>query len=125
MALLEAAIAALIALIVAPSQFFYFDITPKVVILLGGTGILLLLTLRKRERPGGPRLFGMLLLAHGCSILLSTALSTHWTRSLFGSTWRNYGAAVEIAVMVFAMFLGLVDFTLSHVVQRLLAPRLS
>jgi preprotein translocase subunit SecE len=46
----------------------------------------------------------------------------HWP------SWKETRAAtlvVVIAVMVFAMFLGLVDFTLSHVVQRLLAPRLS
>jgi preprotein translocase subunit SecE len=46
----------------------------------------------------------------------------HWP------SWKETRAAtlvVVIAVMVFAIFLGLVDFTLSHVVQRLLAPRLS
>jgi preprotein translocase subunit SecE len=32
---------------------------------------------------------------------------------------------VVVVVAVFALFLGLVDVTLSHVVQRLLAPRLS
>jgi preprotein translocase subunit SecE len=32
---------------------------------------------------------------------------------------------VVVVVTVFAIFLGLMDFTLSHVVQRLLAPRLS
>ena len=46
----------------------------------------------------------------------------HWP------TWKETRAAtivVVVVVTVFAIFLGLMDFTLSHVVQRLLAPRLS
>ena len=46
----------------------------------------------------------------------------HWP------SWKETRAAtlvVVIVVTVFALFLGLMDFTLSHVVQRLLAPRLS
>jgi len=43
-------------------------------------------------------------------------------------SWKETRAAtivVVIVVLVFAVFLGMVDFTLSHVIQRLLAPRLS
>jgi len=43
-------------------------------------------------------------------------------------SWRETRAAtivVVLVVLVFATFLGLVDFTLSHLIQRLLAPRLS
>jgi preprotein translocase subunit SecE len=46
----------------------------------------------------------------------------HWP------SWRETRAAtlvVLIAVIVFALFLGVVDYSLSHVVQRLLMPRLS
>ncbi len=46
----------------------------------------------------------------------------HW------ATWKETRAAtivVIVVVVVFAVFLGLVDFGLSHVVQRLLMPRLS
>jgi preprotein translocase subunit SecE len=46
----------------------------------------------------------------------------HWP------SWKETRAAtlvVVVVVTVFAVFLGLMDFTLSHVVQRLLAPRLS
>jgi preprotein translocase subunit SecE len=46
----------------------------------------------------------------------------HWP------SWKETRAAtivVVVVVMVFALFLGLVDFGLSHVIQRLLAPRLS
>ena len=46
----------------------------------------------------------------------------HWP------TWKETRVAtivVVVVVTVFAILLGLMDFTLSHVVQRLLAPRLS
>jgi preprotein translocase subunit SecE len=46
----------------------------------------------------------------------------HWP------SWKETRAAtivVVVVVMVFALLLGLVDFGLSHVIQRLLAPRLS
>jgi preprotein translocase subunit SecE len=46
----------------------------------------------------------------------------HWP------SWKETRAAtivVVVVVMVFAVFLGLVDFGLSHMIQRLLVPRLS
>jgi preprotein translocase subunit SecE len=46
----------------------------------------------------------------------------HWP------SWKETRAAtivVVVVVMVFALLLGLLDFGLSHVIQRLLAPRLS
>jgi preprotein translocase subunit SecE len=45
----------------------------------------------------------------------------HWP------SWKETRAAtivVVLVVMVFALFLGLVDFGLSHLIERLLAPRL-
>ena len=46
----------------------------------------------------------------------------HWP------SWKETRAAtivVVVVVMVFALFLGLVDFSLSHVIQRLLARPVS
>ena len=43
-------------------------------------------------------------------------------------SWKETRAAtivVVVVVMVFALFLGLVDFGLSQMIQRLLVPRLS
>ena len=39
MALLQAAVIGLIALIVTPGFLFYFDVTPKVVVLLAGAAV--------------------------------------------------------------------------------------
>jgi preprotein translocase subunit SecE len=46
----------------------------------------------------------------------------HWP------SWKETRAAtivVVVAVIVFAVYLGLIDFALSHVVQQLIMPRLS
>lgn len=46
----------------------------------------------------------------------------HWP------SWKETRAAtivVVVVVMVFALFLGLVDFGLSHVIQKLLVTRLT
>ncbi len=43
-------------------------------------------------------------------------------------SWKETRAAtivVVVVVLVFAVFLGLMDFGLSHMIQRLLVPRLS
>ena len=42
MALIQAALAGLVALIITPGLLFYFDVTPKVVVLLAGVALLLL-----------------------------------------------------------------------------------
>ena len=42
MAFFEAAVIALIALVVTPGLLFYFDVTPKVVLLLAGVAVMLL-----------------------------------------------------------------------------------
>jgi O-antigen ligase len=102
MALFQAVAIGLIALIITPGYFFYFDVTPKVLVLLGAAAVLFLLAARSRSSPRGPRLFPVLLLLNAGSLALSTAFSPHRALSLFGSTWRSYGALVQAAAMLFA-----------------------
>jgi O-antigen ligase len=108
MALLQAVVIGLIALIITPGFLFYFDITPKVVILLAGTAAVLFFAARGRGRETGPaapriaRWFTVLLLLNFASVLISTALSADPARSLYGSTWRQFGAVAEGAAMLFA-----------------------
>lgn len=102
MAFLEALTLGLIALILAPGYFFYFDITPKTVVLLVGTAGLLILAVRRRDLSGGPQLFGMLLLLNAGSLALSTAFSVNRSLSLYGSTWRSFGAAIQSVAMLLA-----------------------
>ena len=51
MALLQAIAIGLIALILKPGQLFYFDVTPKVAILLVGTAALLIRSVWKPSPP--------------------------------------------------------------------------
>jgi O-antigen ligase len=100
---LQAAVLALVALILAPGYFFYFDITPKTVVLLSGTGLILLISAlaRKTELHRVPALFSVLFLLDVISLTTSTALSIHPALSLFGSTWRSFGCLAQAAILLF------------------------
>jgi len=106
MASLQALVIALIALIIAPGSVFYFDVTPKTVVLLAGTGVAVAWVAfsgaRIAGRPAPAVLFGTLLLLNTASLVLSTALSTRPELSLFGTNWRRYGSVIQAAVWLFA-----------------------
>jgi O-antigen ligase len=99
MARLQAALIGLVALILTPGALFYFDVTPKLVVLLLGAAALCL------ARPG--RIdwrFSLLLLLSLLSATLSSVMSSHTAVSLFGSTWRRYGLVSQAAVLLVAWF---------------------
>ena len=115
MVLLHGAVVAVLALILLPGFSFYFDITPKLAVLLAGTGVILVTLAAGKAREGaarGPRadpgvrptngLFSGLLLLSLLSLAVSTAVSSHPAMSLFGSTWRRFGSVVQAAVLGFA-----------------------
>jgi len=132
MALLQALVVALVALILTPGYAFYFDITPKVVVLLAGTALCLAAaplffprTISKRplaytrgsasndraepQPPGSGvfhgavlRSFSLLLILNLLSLALSTALSSRPGLSLFGSNWRRYGSLIQTTILLFA-----------------------
>ena len=54
MALIQAALIGLVALILTPGLLFYFDVTPKLVVLLAGVGLAALLA-RGSGRQGADR----------------------------------------------------------------------
>src|SRR5580692_9049571 len=98
MRLLQAVTIGLIALIILPGQFFYFDVTPKVVILLLGTGALLAAGVVR----GASRSFSVLILLNLASLAVSTALSTRPSLSLMGTNWREFGLIPQAAALLFA-----------------------
>jgi O-antigen ligase len=100
MALLQAVVIGLIALIVAPGSFFYFDVTPKIVILLAGTAVALICPTRDATR--APRIFSWLAGTTLLSLAISTAVSSNRALSLFGTNWRRYGLVTQAATLVFA-----------------------
>jgi O-antigen ligase len=92
--MLQAAAIALIALILTPGWFFYFDITPKLVVLLLASGVALL---PARRSP-----LTVLVLLTLVSLAISTACSPNPARSFYGSHWRQFGALAQAAVLILA-----------------------
>src|SRR6266481_8677615 len=90
-------VVALIPLIITPGLLSYFDITPKIVILLFGAS-LSLLCWREHERnirvllsmPAG-RWFAGLLGVAWVSAVIASAFSLHPALSLHGGNWRRFG----------------------------------
>src|SRR5215472_3279300 len=100
MALLQAGLVGLIALILAPGYLFYFDVTPKLIVVLIGTAVLLLLARPARSW------FGVLVLATVASLALSSMFSTNQPLSWFGGNWRRFGAVEQAAVLLLAWLIG-------------------
>lgn len=95
----------------APGLLFYFDITPKIVVLLIATGIALfysrvnaagLGTLRSC-RPG--RWLMYLLAGQATSILVATIFAPNPALSIVGGAWRRSGTITELAVCAFVLLI--------------------
>ncbi|HWC98745.1 MAG TPA: O-antigen ligase family protein [Candidatus Sulfopaludibacter sp.] len=101
MEILQAVLIGLAALILAPGYFFYFDVTPKVAVVLFGTALLLVwYALSKQTRI--PRVFTILAASQLASLAVSTVLSTSPALSLTGANWRRFGLLTQAAVWLFA-----------------------
>lgn len=98
MALLQAVTLGLIALILTPGLLFYFDVTPKLAVLLGCAAILAPLAARRPPRAAVSVLLGL----YACSLAISASVSAHPGLSWFGSSWRRYGAVTQIGLLLFA-----------------------
>ncbi len=97
------------ALVFTPGVFHFYDVTPKVAILLLSCAACL--TLRKTWLPGfsllphNPmgRAFLALLGLQTVSVVLSTVFSFEPLLSLTGTNWRRLGLAPELALICFAL----------------------
>src|ERR1041384_513902 len=98
MALVQAAILAITALILTPGLLFHFDVTPKAIVVLVGAAALLVCG----RYPAGNRSFSWLLLAGAASLAISAAVSSRPARSLFGTNWRRFGVVEQAAILAFA-----------------------
>ena len=100
MVFLQALLIGLTALILAPGYSFYFDVTPKLVILLVGTAVLLAWSAVRYR--AAPRSFSMVILLTLVSLAVSSAASGHPALSVFGTIWRRYGALPQAVLLLFA-----------------------
>jgi hypothetical protein len=102
-----AALLTLTPLLVLPAYFFYYDVTPKVAVVLIGTAIGLLLFVRDSSFAGRRRLwanplgrwFCLLATAQLISLLLSTLFSNNLALSWNGGNWRRFGLVSQSAVI--------------------------
>jgi O-antigen ligase len=94
MLMIQAGAIALIALILTPGLLFYFDVTPKLLVLLVAAGVALVPMRRSRMM--------WLVVLTLVSLGVSTALSANPWLSFYGTRWRQYGALAQAAVLIVA-----------------------
>ena len=101
--------AALIPLTITPGFLFYFDITPKIIILLLSTSLMLCFckqnvsNFRVLLAAKTGRWFIMLVSIAWFSTALSTALSGNPVLSLNGGNWRRFGLMTETGLLLFTL----------------------
>src|ERR1700693_6227278 len=102
-------VAALVPLLITPGLLSYFDITPKIAILLLGLALIVLYreanasNVRALASATAGRWFICLLGAEGLSTGIATMSSANWALSLDGGTWRRYGLISETALLLFVL----------------------
>ena len=102
-----AAVLALTPLLILPAYLFYYDVTPKVDLVLIGTAIGLLALFRQHSLASSRRLwanplgrwFSFLAAAQLISLLLSTVFSRHLALAWNGGNWRRLGFVSQSAVI--------------------------
>jgi O-antigen ligase len=102
-------VAALVPIVITPGLLAYFDITPKIAILLCGLALMLLYpgtntcNLRALLRSRAGRWFAALLAAEWLAAVLACALSSHPVLSLWGGNWRRFGVGEQTGLLLFAL----------------------
>jgi len=94
-------LAALVSLLILPGWSFYFDVIPKVAIVLAGAAVALWMPWPAISSRRMKWLWGILAV-EGIAVLIATAASAHRWFSFYGSTWRRRGVLAELAVLILA-----------------------
>jgi O-antigen ligase len=102
-------VAALVPLVILPGLLSYFDITPKIAILLFGVSLILLYpgtnisNLRGLLRARAGRWFAALIALTWLMSAIATTFSAYPLLSLNGGNWRRYGFIVESGLLLFIL----------------------
>ena len=103
MVLLQAVTLGLIALIITPGFLFYFDVTPKIaLLLLAASGLLVFAPFRRMSAP--PRAWSVLIALAALSLAISSAFAINRPFTYIGTSWRELGLIPQLAMLVFAWF---------------------
>jgi O-antigen ligase len=102
-----AAVFTLTPLLILPGYSFYYDVTPKIAVVLICTAIGLLFFVRDSSFAGARRLwanplgrwFCLMAVAQLASLLLSTFFSSNPALSWNGGNWRRFGLVSQFAVI--------------------------
>src|SRR5207237_1637418 len=97
-------VVALVPLVIASGFLFYFDITPKVVLLmLGAAAALPWFAPRKLLARREGRWFLAVCAVQAFSLALSTVFSSRVGLSVFGTNWRRFGLITQLALVLFTI----------------------
>ncbi len=100
MAIVLCLAAGLLPILIAPGALFYFDVTPKILVLLAAAMAAIFLGLGRRAELRG--IFSIAIGVQIAALLAAMAFSTHPALSFSGTEWRRFGAVTQIALLVFA-----------------------
>jgi O-antigen ligase len=109
MLLLVPLVAALVPLLIFPGLLAYFDITPKIAILLCGTALMLLYSgtnmynARALPRHRGGRWLIVLAVAQWLVFVCASLFSSNRALSFNGGIWRRFGLISETGLMLFTL----------------------
>jgi O-antigen ligase len=102
-------IAALVPLLITPGALSYFDVTPKIAILLLGAALMLLqvgansCNMRTLWGASGGRWLAGLLTAEWIAFAIASLLSLNRPLSLDGGSWRRMGLIPETGLLLFVL----------------------
>ncbi len=120
MRFLAGAVLILVPLSMTPGSLFYFDVTPKVAVLLIAAAAFLVLQSLERGGASVPPGLAILIGALWLSCLTSTILSRDPGLSLSGTTWRRLGLVSWTAILLMGMLTAIVAARSSRDVPFLL-----
>lgn len=109
MLLLVPLFSALVPLLILPGVVAYFDVTPKLAILLLGTALIALYRAQNVRNIAGllgskiGRAWVAVLALQWISSAIATIFSSHRALSLNGSIWRRFGLLTETSLLLFAL----------------------
>jgi O-antigen ligase len=93
-----------IPLVLAPGLLFFYDITPKLVILYCAVALALpFVRWRNLPATSSGRIFCALVAATFLSLAVSSIVSSRADLSVFGTSWRRFGVITQAAILLFAL----------------------